>query len=156
MSDHNFSTTRNVELSILDYLETEVEADWNGVSVVKGFNQAYKEKLPVVAIRHLREDSTRKEIGGTDLIDTHTIVIDVFATSDGMRLDLADYIKNKLKLGWPYYIFSKDSGDNQTLVKVQSGRNSVFEFLENTRVEFGQDVEAHDRFRHHISFNVRK
>jgi len=151
-----FTSTRNIELSTIDYLETSLNADWSGIAVVKGFTQAYKEKLPVVAIRLLRTGSTRKEVGNYDLRNVYTLVVDIFATSDGMRLDVSDYILNKLKLGYPYYEFSKDSGNNQDLVKTQNGRVNILEFLENTRVEFGTDVETHDRFRHTLSFNVRR
>jgi len=151
-----FRDTRNIELSTLAYIEDCLATDWSGVALVKGFTQAYKEKLPVVAVRLLRTGSTRKEIGNYDIRNVYTLAVDIFATSDGMRLDLSDYILNKIKLGYPYYEFSKDSGDNITLVKTQNGRVNILEFLENTRVEFGQDVESHDRFRHYISFNVRR
>ena len=151
-----FSVTRNIELSLLEYLETEIEGGWSGINIVKGFTQAYKEDLPVVAARLLRTGSTRKEIGNYDLRNVYTFAVDIFATSDGMRLDLSDFVMSKLKLGFPYYEFSKDSGNNQDLVKLQNGRVNILEFLENTRVEFGTDVETHDRFRHYISFNVRR
>lgn len=151
-----FRTNRNVELSVLDYLETELASHWSGVTLVKGFQQAYKSTLPVVCVRLLNTASNRKEIGNYELRKLHTIVIDIFATSDGQRLDLADFIVDTIAEGIPYYIFTNISGTNAELEKVADGKLVVNSFIDNSRVDFGDDVEPQDRFRHIISFTVRR
>lgn len=156
MTASYFRNTRNVELSVLDYLTSSLQSSWSGVTTVKGFQQAYKTNLPVVSCRLFNTSVNRKEIGNYLLTKAHTIIIDIFATSDGQRLDLADFILDKLAEGIPYYEFSHDSGDPSTLAKIQNGKLIVNNFFENGRVDFGDDVDTHDRFRHIISFNVRR
>ena len=150
-----FSTTRNVELSTIYYIETQIDANWSGVEVVKSFLSAYDKTLPVVCVRLLDTGSSRLELGSTTLDNIYGITIDVFATSDGQRIDLADFILDKLKDGWVYYTHSKVTGAT-TLDRTSAGRVRVVEFVDNTRLDFGEQVENPDRFRHVISVNTRK
>ena len=149
-----FSTTRNVELSTLFYLETQIDANWTGIELVKSFLSAYDKTLPVVCVRMTSVISDRLELGATTLDNLYTFTIDIFATSDGQRIDLGDFIMDKLKDGWIYYTHSKASGAT-TLDKVAAGRVTVTSFIDNTRVDFGDEAEGPDRFRQAISFNVR-
>ena len=89
---NNFREKRCMEFSFIDYITTNVNTDWSGVSVVKSFSQAYKEDLPVICIRSSSTLHSQKEVGSTNLYNDVTIIIDVIATSDGLRLDLADYL----------------------------------------------------------------
>ena len=100
-----FQQNRNVELSTLYYLETNLATDWSDVTVVKTFKQVYAKNinLPIVCLRLADTASKRLEIGSKTLDDIYLIIIDIFANSDGMRLDLAYYIKDKLKDGWVHY-----------------------------------------------------
>ena len=151
-----FSVTRNIELSTIYYIETQIDANWTGVEVVKSFLSAYDKTLPVVCVRLLDTVSDRLEVGADTLLNIYGIAIDIFGTSDGQRIDLADFILNKLKSGWIYYTHSKASGAT-TLTRVSAGRLKVVEFVENARVDFGNDeIENPDRFRHRIMFNIRK
>ena len=149
-----FSKTRNVELSTLFFLETQLDASWTGIEVVKSFLSAYDKVLPVVAIRLTDVITDRLELGSTTLDNIYTFVIDIFATSDGQRLDLGDFIMEELKTGWIYYTHSKVSGAT-TLDKVDAGRVTVSEFVNNSRIDFGDEVSNPDRFRQTITFNVR-
>ena len=151
-----FRVSRNVELSVLDYLDTELASHWTGVTLVKGFQQAYKAALPVVCVRLISTASNRKEIGNYELKKLHNIVIDIFATSDGQRLDLADFITDTIAQGIPYYTFSNQSGSPAELEKIADGKLVINSFLDNSRLEFGEDVEIQDKFRHIISFTVRR
>jgi len=154
---NNFTTTRNIELSVINYLETEIPGSWSNIAVVKGFNQAYKEPLPVVAIRLINTTSTRKELGNYDLRNVYSITLDIFAKSDGQRLDLSDSILNMIKKGIPYYVFSHSSGDPETLDKVQDGKLVINTFNENRKLEFSlEGLSAHDKYRHIIRFTVRR
>ena len=152
-----FSTTRNVELSTIYYIEQQIDASWSGVEVVKSFLSAYDKTLPVVCVRLLGTSTDRLEIGSTTLDNEYEFVIDVFATSDGQRIDLSDFIMDKLKDGWVYYTHAHTPGDNTSLTRTSAGRLTVIDFVNNERIDFGNDeVENPDRFRHQITFIIRK
>lgn len=152
-----FQEARCVELSTIDYLETQINASWSGITTIKSFTNAYKTALPVVCIRLLDTDSERREIGGTTLLNDYTIAIDLFCKSDGQRIDLAAFILDKLKDPWTYYDYSQASGAPETLAKTENGKLHVKRFIENNKIDFGDDgVDAWDRFRHIIMIQVRK
>jgi len=150
-----FSETRNIELSSIYYLETQIGISWTGITVVKTFLSAYDNTLPVVCIRLYDTSNKPLEVGSTTLLDTHRINIDIFATSDGQRIDLADFITDKLKDGWIYYTHSHPVGDNTTLTRTSAGRISVKDWNTNTRVDFGDEVSNPDKFRHFIQVGVK-
>ena len=153
----NFSVTRNIELSTLFYLETELAISWSGVTLVKSFNKAYAKtvSLPIVSVMLGDITTDPKEVGTTEIVNTYAVELDIFATSDGMRLDLVDTILNLLKTGWTYYTYSNGAGEAPD--KVQAGRVYITEFLDNSKAiisEFSQ--EAKDRYRHTIIVDVRQ
>jgi hypothetical protein len=151
-----FRTARNVELSLIYYLETLINANWTGITTVKSFNSSYKASLPVVAIYLSDTDTIRREVGSTSLLQDFIISIDIFATSDGLRLDLADYIINALKDGCIYYSHSQTSGAPATLTRVADGRIFVTNYINDNKINFGEDVDVYDKYRHFIQISVRK
>jgi len=151
-----FTAPRNCELSTIYYLDTQITASWTGVTIVKSFLSAYDQTLPVVCIRMSDIITDRLEVGSTTLDNIYTFVIDIFATSDGQRIDLGDFIMEQLKAGWVYYTHSHPTGDNSTLTRTASSRITVTEFVSNTRVDFGDQAANPDRFRQSIVFNARK
>lgn len=152
-----FAQSRNVELSTIYYLETQIDANWSGISVVKSFTNAYKEALPVVSIRAIDLDPNPKEIGNTSLITGVSIAIDLFCTSDGQRLDLAYFITDKLKDPWVYYIHSQTSGAPETLSRTEDGKIRVEEWLNNNIIDFGtESADKYDLHRHFILVRVKK
>ena len=151
-----FRQSRNCELSCIYYLETEIAGAWTGVTVIKSFTNAYKSALPVVCIRLTDTTDARKEIGATTLLNDYTITIDIFAKSDGQRLDLADFIMDKLKEGCVYYIHSQTSGAPETLTRTADGRVHVNRFISNQKLDFGEDSDVYDLHRHLIQIQFRK
>jgi len=153
-----FRESRNVELSVLYYLETCYNSDWTGITVVKTFNSAYLDTntLPIVCIRLASTMTNRLEIGTTTLNNRYNIIIDIFATSDAQRLDLSDYTKDKLKDGWVHYDHSHVSGDNTTLDRVANGRDFVTAFISDTKLDFGTSADVKDKYRQNIYVQVRK
>jgi hypothetical protein len=155
-----FRKTRNIELSTIQFVEDQVNANWNNVSVVKSFTQAYTTDLPVISVRMTDIDGSRAEIGSDTLHQRYSIYIDVFASSDGQRLDLVDFLVENLKSGWPYYIYSNASG-SEDLDRVQQGRVRVVSFDTNMRVNFSTvnnpaDISVQDKFRQLITLTVEK
>jgi len=152
----NFSKTRNVELSIIDAIETAVNASWTGVTTVKAFAQAYAVKVPVLCVRMLSIDSKRREIGGNTLYQEFSFIIDIFAKSDGQRIDLEDFIVNTIKNGFTYYQYSRDSGQTETLSKTANGRIQWLRIDSDNRIDSGSSEDEHERYRQSITFTVTK
>ena len=151
-----FRQSRNVELSTIYYLETEIAKDWTGITVVKSFTNAYKANLPVIAIYLSNINNDRREIGGTTLLSDYTINIDIFATSDGQRIDLADYITDKLKDCFTYYLHSQTSGNPESLTRSADGTIFVTNYITSTKIDFAKNVDKYDLHRHFIQISVRK
>jgi len=151
-----FTRTRNVELSVIQGIEDAVNNSWTGIPVLKAFLKAYSTQLPCICVRMLSVDSFRKEIGANTLRQQYLFSVDIFAKSDGQRLDLADFITNTVKEGFIYYEYSHSSGNAEQLTRETDGRIIFLSFINNERVDFSDDVEEHDRFRHSISFSVEK
>lgn len=152
----NFREIRNIEISTIQYLQTAINASWAGITVVKGFKQATETSLPVVCVRAFDITPRRKEIGNSDYKYIINILIDIFATNDGQRLDLVHTICEALKTTWTYNEYSKDSGDVETITGTPNGKLRNIEFIQNSRIDFGENVESRDRFRHFISVNIGK
>ena len=83
-------------------------------------------------------------------------MIDIFAKSDAQRLDLADYVIDKMKGSWTYYTHEQSSGDRKELSLTDQGEVKVTEFVSNRKVDFDGGTELFDKFRHAIVLNVRK
>jgi hypothetical protein len=150
-----FRKARNVELSTTFYLETQINASWSNVNVVKSFAQVDKQPLPVVCIRLLDSNPFRRELGANTLMRDFNLIVDIFATSDGQRLDLSDFILENIKNSWTYYEWAHGSGG--TMTKASNGRVQILNISQDRRVDFGtEQVNKYDKFRHTISFSVRK
>jgi|WetSurSiteA1Bulk_404760.scaffolds.fasta_scaffold72443_2 hypothetical protein len=151
-----FSRTRNIELSVIQHIEDAITTSWTNIPVVKAFLQAYDYPVPVICVRMDSTDTFRLEIGDNALRQQHSFICDIFAKSDGQRLDLADFIVNTVKDGFIYNEYTKNSGDNQTLIATPNGRIVFLKFMDNSRIDFGEDAVEHDKFRHIIRFKVEK
>ena len=149
-----FTKARNVELSVVDAIETAVNASWTGITVVKSFLQSYAVPVPVICVRMLSIESKRREIGGNSLRERYTFVVDIFAKSDGQRIDLTDFIVNAVKNGFVYNEFSHASGG--TFTKTANGRIPFLTFEGNTSIEANDSEVEHERYRQSIDFIVEK
>lgn len=152
-----FTQSRNAELSSIYYLDSNLSADWSGTTVVKTFTNAYAKDInvPIVCVRLSDTNSVRKEIGANTLEDRYLIIIDLFARSNSQRLDMAYYIKDKLKDGYTYYLHAHASGDSNTLTRVANGRCQVTDWISDSKIDLGDNGDTKDKFRHTISFRIR-
>jgi len=148
----SFSTRRNTELSMVEYITTLINGSWNNVAVVKSFLKAYEAPVPVIAVRLLDVQSSRQEIGSNRLKQVYTFIIDVFANSDGQRIDLAEFLVQGVKEGCIYYEFSHNSANRELLDKDANGRLIFLQFLTDERVDINATAAEHDKFRHSITF----
>lgn len=158
MAGSYFRQSRNIELSTLDFIKTSATADWTGITIVKTFKDAYDNavEVPIICIRLASTNNARLEVGATTLENRYMLIFDIFSKSDAQRVDLSDYIVEKLKDGWVYNAYSHVSGDKSKIVGVAGGRIFVTNWITNTKVDYGENVDPKDRYRHTISVLVRK
>lgn len=149
----NFGQLRNVELSTAFAFETAFASGWTGVTVVKGFPNFPKVTLPVVSVRLNTTNTNLLEIGSRQTDDVYNIIFEVFATSDGQKLDLAQYVKNLILADWVYYEWSRGSGD--TMNKTANGRIAFNDFTQDSPIFHGDDVDLADKYRYIIAVDVR-
>ena len=152
-----FRTTRNVELSLLYALDTWISADWTGITILKTFADVYAKdvNLPIVCARLDDTATSLVEVGSTTLDNRYLIIIDIFAKSNGQRLDLADYIKDKLKDGWIHYDHAHSSGDPTVLTRTVNGRDNVTDWVTDSKINIGETTDTKDKYRHNISVRVK-
>ena len=150
----HYRGSRNVELSTLKFIEDSLATDWSGVNIVKTFAQLEKVANPVICVMLNDTNYTREELGNTAFRNNYIFTIDIFATSDSMRLDMSDWLMNKLNPGWTYYEISQASGNNRTLVYTDAGRCRIDRIIENTKVVLGTMGDVRDKYRQSIIFEV--
>jgi hypothetical protein len=153
--------TRNLENSLCEYLNTELVSDEikdkNGVQILAriGRKEDNDWQLPVITLYADTKQSPHLFVGNTETFDTDLIIIDIFATSNGERSDLADWVKDKVKGGFTYYTYTPSAETPDSPTKV-AGRLLSVEFISNAKVKLGQNVPVEDQHRHRISINVDK
>jgi hypothetical protein len=152
MSSYRY--TRNIEASVIDKLTTDFNADWTGVNVEKTFARIYSIDMPSICVRVGPTSHEFVEIGDNNTWRKPQLLIDIFATSDGQKLDLTDYIVEKIKNGFVYYDYVINNGVVQT--KTQNGRIRVIS-IEVTHINFDEDkatLDEHDRYRALITCEI--
>jgi len=149
-----YRTSRNIEASIIDFLKENFDDDWTGISVEKSFARIYDITLPSICIRTNVTSHDKAEIGENSTKRTVQVLIDIFGSDDGNKLDLTDYIVEKIKGGCPYYIYTISHGIIQS--KTASGRIRVTS-IEVTPVDDNTEKskqDVHDRFRNLITLSI--
>ena len=149
-----YRQSRNIEASLIDYLTTELSASWTNINVAKTFAEIYSISTPSVCIRVGNTDHTRAEVGDDATIRRSQVLIDIFASSDGQRLDLKDFIVEKIKGGCIYYDYIIAGGVITS--KVANGRIRVF-IMSEEGIDFNTEkstLDPHDRYRHLITLEI--
>ena len=149
-----YRISRNLEASFIDFLKPLLLTDWGFDRVEKTFARIYSIELPSVSIRVGDTIHNKAEIGDDLTIRDVHVLIDLFCTSDGQRLDIKDYVIEKIKSGLDYYDYEIESGAIKT--KTKNGRIRVLT-IDETLINFGTDknaLDVHDRFRHLIDLTI--
>jgi len=149
-----YRQSRNIEASLIDYLTTELSASWTGISIEKSFSRIYDISLPSVCIRVGDTSHTKAEVGSEATTRTVQVFIDIFASSDGQRLDIKDFIIEKIKGGCIYYDYIISGGSVQS--KTSNGRIRVID-IDDSGVNFDTDkdkLDSHDRYRSLITLSI--
>ena len=153
-----YRASRDIEASIIDFLEDELTSDWNSVSVVKTFQKVTTQNLPAICVRIGNTSFKRAEIGNNNLLRTAQVFVDVFATSDGQRLDLVDWIVDTIKDGCVYYDFTTTKSGRSTTVtgKTANGRIHMTK-IDVSDINFQLDrnqLDVRDRFRSLVTLTI--
>lgn len=156
-----YRVTRNLEASLIKFLEEQfVNENWTGITVEKSFLRAYTLAMKmdtmeaVLCIRASKTDRKRIEVGSDDLLRSQLILIDIFATNDGQREDLVDFIITILKGGFPYLEIQTEKSVSTS--EIENGRVTILN-IDDEPVNFSTDKSAldlPDRYRHLISITV--
>ena len=146
----HYSTTRNCELSTLKFIEDNLATDWSGVSICKSWSQLDKVANPVVCVSLTDTNYNREELGSTTYRNDYVFTIDIFATSDGMRIDLSDWLMNTINSGWTYYTIAQSAPKSRTLTYIAAGKCRIDSILDNSKVELGQVGDIKDKYHQSI------
>ena len=155
MSDQYFRQLRNVELSTIYYIDTQVTANWSNIPVLKSRPNFDAVDPPLITVKALSVIPNLREIGSRLMENTYNIMVDIYATSDGQKLDLAQFIEDILVQDWIYYLHSQTSGNPRQLDRVANGKIKWQKFTQHSTIDFAEDVEKPDRFRYVLAFNAR-
>lgn len=143
-----YRLSRNVESSLIEYFREELFKDeWEGIDVQKSLRQE-KTKPPLILVNVLEIDTMRKEIGSGTYLKFPIVNIRIYAENDGQRLDLADWLLEKLEGSIVYYEY--DTYGKEISKKVDGGRIVVHKIIKhgkelaNTNPEM---LEKEDRYR---------
>lgn len=153
----SYRISRNIEASLVDYINDSLDSTgsgWSNVNVEKTFARAYDITLPTICVRVGTTNHERAEIGTTSTVRTPVVLVDVFASSDGQRLDLKDWLIGIFRDGLPYYEYVISGGTVQS--KTQNGRIRVLNIDDNP-IDFDvpkNDLDVHDRYRHNLVLSV--
>ena len=150
-----YRATRNIEASIIDFITNNVEDDWgNSFTIMRGFSEVYETKPPIIAVRLEDTEHNRIEIGSNNTSRTATVFIDIFATGEGQRLDLKDYLVDILKDRLPYF---KYEVSGNIVVSKEANGNLIVQSIADTPINFDADKEnldEQDRHRHLLTLQI--
>jgi len=148
-----YRISRNIEGSIINWLEIKLEEDFWSVRVEKAFSDIYDGTLPAIAVMVGPIGVTRREIGGKIFLKVPEISIRIFTKSDGQRLDLKDWLIDELETDIDYFTYSIEDG--QAEQKLLAGKISIRQILRDDKeLSNIENLNKVDKFRHIITFSA--
>lgn len=147
-----YRQSRNIEASLIDRITEELAADgWTGIYVEKVASEIYGGKFPAILVKAQEMSPQKKEIGSKTYIKYFTVYIRIFADNDGQRLDLSDWLFEKLEDDTTYYEYT--ILDGKVASKISSGKIHIINWFDNRQeLTNTEDLEKKDRYRHLFSF----
>ena len=147
-----YRISRNIEASLIDRITTDLTTGgWTGIRIEKSFAQVYKGELPCICINALEIRPQKLEIGSKTNLKYFTVNIRIFATNDGQRLDLSDWLLDKLEDDTNYYTYTITGG--VVSAKVLTGRIVITKWFDNSKELVNtENLEKEDRYRHILTF----
>jgi len=147
-----YRISRNIEASLIDAISAALTADgWTGVRTEKSFAEVYEGTLPCICVSVVELRPQKLEIGSKTNIKYFTVNIKIFATSDGQRLDLADWLSDKIEDDFVYSAYNITNGVVSS--KVASGKIVLMKWFDNRKeLTNTENLVKADRYRHLLSF----
>lgn len=149
-----YRISRNIEASLIDRITANLVTDgWTGIYVEKTSAEIYGGHFPaiLVSVQEIRPE--KLEIGSKTNLKYFTIYIRIFASNDGQRLDLSDWLLDKLEDDTDYYVYTITSGVVSS--KVKSGKIVSTRWLDNRKELVNtENLEKIDKYRHLLSFEA--
>jgi len=152
-------TSRNIENSLYVFLTDQVDensvTDSNNVNIpIRVGRKVSKDwTLPCITIYLDDKTSERAEVGSNNRLKSYLIIMDIYATNEGERLDLSDWLEETVNNGFRYFSMLPSTSGPQTPIQTACGLVEV-NFVTNARVALGQNVDPEDAHRHRISINT--
>lgn len=147
---------RNIEASFIEFFREALVADnWKNIQVEK--NLKHEDiKLPAIIVFVPSVENQQKEIGTGKYLKYPIVNIKIFAkNSDGMRADLADWMKEKFEEDIPYYKYTIEEGD---IISKSLAGNIVIRKINRDEKELAQTdpnvLEVEDRYRHLFELSI--
>ncbi|RLE64490.1 MAG: hypothetical protein DRJ38_05450 [Thermoprotei archaeon] len=148
-----YRESRNIEISTKDYIKTQINASWTGINVFRSFGEVTNNNLPAICVRLGKTLHDNVEIGAPSTIRTATIFVDIFANDDGQRLDLKDFLIEKLKGEWDYHEYTVNNGVSSDIINGKIRRVALSE-TEVSPAKDKSQLSKVDRYRHLITVTV--
>ena len=156
-----YRISRNIEASFVDFLTEQLALTWSDITVIKGFEHAYdtQNPLPVVAVRAENTIYSKVEIGSNSFTRAVQVFVNIFADSDGLRLDLKDAIVGILKNGLIYYDYTTAKSGRTAIVSEKEANGRIrIQKIDDTVIDFNIEdkskLNVHDRYRHLLTCQV--
>lgn len=149
-----YRISRNIEASLIDRITANLITDsWTGIRVEKSFAEVYKGTLPCIVVNALEIRPEHLEVGSKTYLKYFTVNIRIFATNDGQRLDLSDWLLDKLEDDTDYYAYTITGGI--VSARVLTGRIVITRILDNRKELINTEIlEKEDRYRSLLSFEA--
>jgi len=149
-----YRISRNIEASLIDRITANLATDgWTGIRVEKSFAEVYKGTLPCIVVNALEIRPEHLEVGSKTYLKYFTVNIRIFATNDGQRLDLSDWLLDKLEDDTDYYAYTITGGI--VSARVLTGRIVITRILDNRKELINTEIlEKEDRYRSLLSFEA--
>jgi hypothetical protein len=146
-----YRISRNIEASLIDRITANLITDgWTNIYVEKTFAEIYGGHCPAILVNVQEIRPEHLEVGSKTYLKYFTIYIRIFASNDGQRLDLSDWLLDKLEDDTNYYAYTITNG--VVSAKVLTGRIVITRILDNRKELTNTEVlESTDRYRHLIS-----
>lgn len=156
------SEISHLEKSLKKYLEDQISTDTVTV-LVDGNNRVPEVRisdefnndwnLPVIQLRVDSIQRPKPFIGQTKVTPVYLCIIDIYATNNYERINLAEYIAEKLETGFEFIIFTNNPANANSPLETVSGHVSTI-FLTDQKINLGLNINAVDKYRHRLTLNM--
>lgn len=149
----NWGLISNLESSLQDFLTTQATNDNVNVDIRVGKKFDTNWSLPSIQIYVDSKQKPRLEIGSNKRRNSYLMIIDIRATNNLERMNLADWLETIINDGFIYYEYSSNVSNPENPNTTEAGYVS-FDYTSSEKVELGEDVNQYDLWRYRISINA--